>query len=51
MKLSAGELKGQLVASEAEGAQHNERAIQASTQVASLQTQVGLALQGSAAQC
>ena len=40
--MSAGELKGQLAASEAEGAEHNERAIQASAQVAGLQTQVSV---------
>lgn len=38
--MHAGDLKQQLAVATAEGAEHNERAIQASTLVDSLQTQV-----------
>ena len=44
MKMTAGELKQQLAVAHAEGAEHNERAIQASTQVEGFQTQVWVSM-------
>ena len=40
MKMSAGDMKQQLAVAHAESAEYNEKAIQASTQVEGLQTQV-----------